>query len=102
MDCIDFGQSICFHLMNLDQSTSEDSGSEQKVDKTQSEHNAILDLSKKGFKKVPRQDGAQNVKVLILDENELQKIDNIDSYLKIEKVRVELEKIKIFLFVIST
>lgn len=74
-------------MNSLDQSISEDSGSERRVDKTQSDQNAILDLSKKGFKKVPRQDGAQNVKVLILDENELQKIDNIDSYLKIEKVR---------------
>lgn len=47
----------------------------------------ILDLSKKGLKKVPKQEDAQCVRVLILDDNELQKIDNIDSYLKIEKVR---------------
>lgn len=46
----------------------------------------ILDLSKKGLKKVPKQDDAQNVKILILDDNDLQKIDNIDSYLRIEKV----------------
>lgn len=46
----------------------------------------ILDLSKKGLKKLPKHDDAQHVKVLILDENELQKIDNIDSYLRIEKV----------------
>lgn len=45
-----------------------------------------LDLSKKGLKKVPKQDDAQNIKILILDDNELQKIDNIDSYLRIEKV----------------
>lgn len=46
----------------------------------------VLDLSKKCLKKVPKQDDAQTVKVLLLDENELQKIDNIDSYLRIEKV----------------
>lgn len=45
-----------------------------------------LNLSRKQLKKVPKQEEAQNVRVLILDENELQKIDNIDSYLKIEKV----------------
>lgn len=46
----------------------------------------ILDLSKKGLKKVPKPNDGQNVRVLILDENDLQKIDNIDSYLRIEKV----------------
>lgn len=46
----------------------------------------ILDLSRKQLKKVPKQEDAQNVRTLLLDENELQKIDNIDSYLKIEKV----------------
>lgn len=48
----------------------------------------ILDLSRKQLKKVPKQEEAQNVRTLLLDENELQKIDNIDSYLKIEKVNV--------------
>lgn len=48
----------------------------------------VLDLSKKQLKKVPKQEEAQNVRVLLLDENELQKIDNIDSYLKIEKVSI--------------
>lgn len=46
----------------------------------------VLDLSRRQLKKVPKQEEAQNVRVLLLDENELQKIDNIDSYLKIEKV----------------
>lgn len=46
----------------------------------------ILDLSRKQLKKVPKQEDAQNVRTLLLEENELQKIDNIDSYLKIEKV----------------
>lgn len=35
---------------------------------------------------MPKQDDAQNIKILILDDNDLQKIDNIDSYLRIEKV----------------
>lgn len=48
---------------------------------------SVLDLSKKGLKKVPKIDDAQHIKELILDENSLQKIDNIDSFLKIEKVR---------------
>lgn len=47
---------------------------------------SVLDLSKKCLKKVPKQDDAQQYRVLILDDNELQKIDNIDSYSKIEKV----------------
>lgn len=47
-----------------------------------------LDLSKQQLKKVPKQDDAQNIRKLILDENELQKIDNIDSYLKIETVTI--------------
>lgn len=53
---------------------------------TETDNKTVLDLSKQCLKKVPKQDDAQNVKVLILDENELQKIDNIDSYLRIEKV----------------
>lgn len=47
----------------------------------------VLDLSKKGLKKVPKPEDAQHVKELILDENALQKIDNIDYFLAIEKVR---------------
>lgn len=35
---------------------------------------------------MPKTDEAHSVKTLILDDNELQKIDNIDSYSKIEKV----------------
>lgn len=46
----------------------------------------VLDLSKKGLKKVPKPEDAQHVKELILDENLLQKIDNVDSFSKIEKV----------------
>lgn len=47
----------------------------------------VLDLSKQSLKKVPKQDDAQMIRVLILDDNDLQKIDNIDSYLRIEKVQ---------------
>lgn len=47
---------------------------------------AVLNLSKQCLKKVPKTDEAHSVKTLILDDNELQKIDNIDSYSKIEKV----------------
>jgi len=43
-------------------------------------------LSKQKLKKVPKQDDAHSIRQLVLDENELQKIDNIDSYLKIETV----------------
>lgn len=46
----------------------------------------VKDLSKKGLKKIPKTEDSQSVRVLLLDENELQKIDNIDSYLRIEKV----------------
>lgn len=46
--------------------------------------NRTLDLSRRGLKKVPKEEDAHNYRTLILDENELQKIDNIDSYLRIE------------------
>lgn len=46
----------------------------------------VLDLSKKGLRKVPKPDDAQHIRELILDENLLQKIDNIESFLKVEKV----------------
>jgi len=48
----------------------------------------VLDLSKKALKKIPKTEDSQSVRFLILDENDLQKIDNIDSYLRIEKVRI--------------
>jgi len=50
------------------------------------EEKHILNLSKQKLKKVPKQDDAHSIRQLILDDNELQKIDNIDSYLKIETV----------------
>lgn len=50
------------------------------------EKSTVLDLSKKGLRKVPKPEDAQNIRELVLDENLLQKIDNIDSFLKVEKV----------------
>lgn len=50
----------------------------------------MLDLSKQHLKKIPKHDDAQQqIRVLILDENELQKIDNIESYLRIEQVHMQ-------------
>lgn len=50
--------------------------------------NHTLDLSRRGLKKVPKEETAHQVRSLILDENELQKIDNIDSYLRIESLSI--------------
>ena len=50
------------------------------------EKNGVLDLSNKGLKKLPKVEGSKKVKVLLLEENEFQKIENIDNYLAIEKV----------------
>lgn len=58
--------------------------SEEKL--TEKLTSASLDLSGKGLKKVPKPEDAQSVKELKLDDNALQKIDNIDSFLRIEKV----------------
>ena len=52
---------------------------------------AVLDLSRKGLKKIPKVEDSQSIKNLILDENDLQKIDNIDSYLRIEKVSEDFD-----------
>lgn len=46
----------------------------------------VKDLSRKGLKKIPKIEDSQSIKELDLSDNELQKIDNIDSFLKIEKV----------------
>lgn len=46
----------------------------------------VLNLSRRNLKKVPKPEDAQNLRTLILDENDLQKVDNIDSFLKIETV----------------
>lgn len=47
----------------------------------------VKDLSNKGLKKIPKTEDSQSIRVLLLDDNELQKVDNIDSFLRIEKVR---------------
>lgn len=46
----------------------------------------MKDLSNKGLKKIPKTEDSQSIKILMLDDNELQKVDNIDNYLRIEKV----------------
>lgn len=51
------------------------------------EKSTVLDLSKKGLRKVPKPDDAQHIRELMLDENLLQKIDNIESFLTVEKVK---------------
>lgn len=67
------------YILELNTPTDEKSGASETT-------SPILDLTKNGLRKVPKPNDGQNVRVLILDENELQKIDNIDSYLRIEKV----------------
>lgn len=59
---------------------------EPTIEQLGEQMSTVLDLSSKGLKKVPKLDGVQHIKEIILDENLLQKIDNIDSFLKIEKV----------------
>lgn len=48
----------------------------------------LLDYSNRQLKKVPKFDDVdkQNVNALLLDSNELQKIENIDSFMRVEKV----------------
>lgn len=48
----------------------------------------LLDYSNKSLKKVPKFDDVdkQNINVLLLDSNELQKLENIDSFVRVQKV----------------
>lgn len=46
----------------------------------------MKDLSNRGLKKIPKTEDSQSIKILLLDDNELTKVDNIDNFLKIEKV----------------
>lgn len=48
----------------------------------------MLDYSDKSLKKVPKFDDIdkQSIDTLILDSNEIQKLENIDSFVHIEKV----------------
>lgn len=63
------------------------------ADSAECDNKSVLDLSKQQLQKIPKHqsppDVAQHVRVLILDENELQKIDNVDSYMQIEHVRAQ-------------
>lgn len=46
-----------------------------------------LDLSGKKIKKLTKPTAQESqINVLILDDNELQRLDNIDSYVKLQKV----------------
>lgn len=60
-----------------------------RPDSAECDNKSVLDLSKQQLRKIPKQPAeiAQHVRVLILDENELQKIDNVDAYMRIEHVR---------------
>ncbi|KAJ6648293.1 Centrosomal protein of 97 kDa [Pseudolycoriella hygida] len=50
----------------------------------------LLDYSNKNLKKVPKFDEVdkQSVNFLLLDSNELQKLENIDSFVRVEKLSV--------------
>lgn len=48
----------------------------------------VVDFSKQSLKKIPKNENVKDIRQLILDDNELQKFDNIDSYARVEKVRV--------------
>lgn len=87
------GQCLCYldHSYMLDLTTPTESTVEKLIEGQ--EKSTVLDLSKKGLKKVPKPEDAQHVKELILDENALQKIDNIDCFLMIEKVRKVMVKL---------
>lgn len=56
----------------------------------------LLDYSNKSLKKVPKFDDIdkQNINVLLLDANELQKLENIDSFVRVEKVSRLRENVK--------
>lgn len=57
-----------------------------KISENDNNSDVVLDVSKKNLKKIIKVENSKDVKVLILDDNDLQKIDNIDTYLGIEKV----------------
>lgn len=45
-----------------------------------------LDLSGQGLKKLARCPSDADISILIIDDNELQRLDNLDSYNRITKV----------------
>lgn len=52
-------------------------------------NNETLDLSRRGLKKIEKAPAEESKTVinLVLDQNELQRLDNIDSYSRLENVR---------------
>uniref|UniRef100_A0A336K1X7 Centrosomal protein of 97 kDa n=1 Tax=Culicoides sonorensis TaxID=179676 RepID=A0A336K1X7_CULSO len=58
------------------------------LEETSDTNRTVVDLSKQSLKKIPKNENVNDIKQLILDENELQKFDNIDSYVKVEKLSV--------------
>ena len=59
-----------------------------RLDENGDTNKTVVDLAKQGLKKIPKNEDNPDARQLILDENELQKFDNIDSYHKVEKVRL--------------
>ncbi|XP_063700321.1 centrosomal protein of 97 kDa [Culicoides brevitarsis] len=57
-------------------------------EETSDTNRTVVDLSKQSLKKIPKNENVQDIRQLILDDNELQKFDNIDSYAKVEKLSV--------------
>lgn len=58
------------------------------IEETSDTNRTVVDLSKQSLKKIPKNENVKDIRQLILDDNELQKFDNIDSYAKVEKVRL--------------
>lgn len=56
------------------------------IEETSDTNRTVVDLSKQSLKKIPKNEN-EKCKQLILDCNELQKFDNIDSYASVEKVK---------------
>lgn len=65
-------------------------------------NNDTLDLSRRGLKKVEKApaEEAKSIINLILDQNELQRLDNIDTYCRVENVSLSGFSVVILLFVI--
>lgn len=53
--------------------------------------NETVDLSRRGLKKIEKApaEESQTIINLILDQNELQRLDNIDTYSRVENVRLQ-------------
>lgn len=58
-------------------------------------NNETLDLSRRGLKKIEKAPAEESKSVinLVLDQNELQRLDNIDSYSRLENVRLIFSKL---------